>query len=103
VDKKARRGGLTDRRVLGAYPAQHGVHPRRHLFLPLLQHMSVRIRSQHDRAVAEEVLHILERESLGEEECRRSMAEVIGAQRSGGRVQPSSRTDPNQPTRCFPR
>jgi hypothetical protein len=41
--------------------AQHRIHPQRHRPLPLLEHMAVSVRGQHDRAVPQEVLHVLER------------------------------------------
>ena len=37
----------------GPSPAQHRVHPPRHLLLALLQHVAVGVRRQHDRRVPE--------------------------------------------------
>jgi len=45
--------------------------------LPLLEHMTIRVRGQHDRAVAEQVLHVLEREALSQEESRGCVTEVM--------------------------
>ena len=49
-------------------PSEDGVEAVSHLPLTLLEHVSVRVRSQHDGAVAEQVLDVLEREALGEQE-----------------------------------
>ena len=46
--------------------SEDGVEAVSHLALPLLQHVPVRVRSENDRAVAEEVLDVLEREALGQ-------------------------------------
>jgi len=58
-------------------PTQHRVQPHRHLPLSLLEHMPVCVRRQHDRAVPQQVLDILKREALHQQECRSGMPEVM--------------------------
>jgi hypothetical protein len=47
--------------------------------LTLLEHVAVGVRGQHDGAVAQQVLDVLESEALGEQERRGGMPQVVEA------------------------
>ena len=58
-------------------PAQHRVHPPRDRPLPLLEHVPVGVRGQHDGRVAEQLFDVLEREALRKREGGGRMTEVM--------------------------
>jgi len=62
-----------------ASPAEHGVHPPRHLLLPLLQDVPIGVRREHDGAVPQQVLDVLKGEALRQQERRGGMPQVVEA------------------------
>ena len=61
----------------GSAAEQHRVHPHGHLLLSSLEHVAVGVRGEHDGAVPQQVLDVLEPEALTEQERRRGMAQVV--------------------------
>ena len=59
--------------------SEDGVETVGHLALPSFEHMAVGVRGQDDRAVAEQVLDVFEREALGQQERRSRMSEIMEA------------------------
>ena len=59
-------GSQRTRRV-GPINPEDGIHPHRHLPLPLLEDVPIRVGGKDDGRVAEELPHVLEREALGEQ------------------------------------
>ena len=72
-------------------PAQDGVHPSGDVLLALLKDVPVGVRRQHDRAVPQEVLDVLQGEALTEQERRRRVAQVVEARvgESGSHQRPT--------------
>ena len=58
---------------------QHRIHGLCHLPLSLLEHVPVGIRRQRDRAVAQEILDVLEGHALRQQVRRGGVAEVMEA------------------------
>jgi hypothetical protein len=62
-----------------AHPAQHCVHPPRHLLLPLLEHVPAGVRGQHDVLCPKRFLTSSSPKSPGEQERRCRVAHVVEA------------------------
>ncbi len=60
-------------------PTEDCIHAPSNLLLPLLENVPVGVRGEHDRAVPEQVLDVLECEALGEQKRRGGMTKVVEA------------------------
>jgi len=63
---KHTRWDLVDAVMSRGLSSEDGVEALGRLALPSFDHVAIRVRGQHDGAVLQEVLHILEREAFGE-------------------------------------